>query len=78
MPSGKLCYCHHKIITFKNGTPSPIAIKGCEFSNDGKHHFVPIGAERNVDSSVRNAIEWIGFAVGIIAGLSCFIMKIIQ
>lgn len=73
--NGKIHYCGQKIITFKNGTPSPISMKGCLFSTDGKHNFVPVGSERDINSSVKNVIEWIGLFIGFAAGIGCMIMK---
>lgn len=78
LPNGRIHVCGQKTITFKNGIPSPLAEKGCEFSEDGKHHFVPVGSERDINSSVKNVIEWIGLIIGIIAGAACFIMKFIN
>lgn len=78
LPNGRIHVCGQKTVTFKNGIPSPSATKGCDFSEDGEHHFVPVDSERDINSSIGHAIEWIGVAIGIISAFACFVMKLIK
>lgn len=48
------------------------------FSESGKHNFVPVGSERDINSSVKNVIEWIGLFIGFAAGVGCMIMKFVN
>ena len=39
---------------------------------------MPVGSERDINSSVKNVIEWIGLFIGFAAGVGCMIMKFVN
>ena len=71
-------YCGQTTITFRNGHPASSFLDGCDFSDDGKHNFEPVGEGSDVNISIIHLAENLGMWLGVLAGLAAFITKIIN